>query len=336
MNYTAQTIAQLIGGRIEGDANACVSDFAKIEQGREGCISFLANPKYESYIYDCPSTIVLVADSFVPERPVKATLIRVANPYEAVAKLMQVYQQMQPQQSGVSSLAFVADTAKIGERVTIEPFAFIGENAIIGDDTVIHSHVCIYHDCHVGKRCILHAGCVIGADGFGFAPTPNGYEKIPQLGNVIIEDDVEVGANTCIDRSTMGSTIVHSDVKLDNLVQLAHNTEVGSHTVMSAQVGVAGSTKIGEWCTFGGQSGVSGHANIASHTTAAGKTGIINSIRREGMAFMGTPAIEFHNFYRSSAVFKQLPDVYRQMNQMRKELDELKQKLNNAETKNAL
>lgn len=345
MQFTAAQIAQLIGGSIEGDANAAVNDFAKIEQGREGCISFLANPKYTSYVYDCQSSIILVSSAFVAERPVKATLIRVDNPYEAMARLMQAYEQMKPKQKGISSLAYIAETAKIGKDVYIAPFVFIGDNAVVGDrvelhphatieerasvgnDTIMYSNTVVYHDCQIGNHCILHAGCVIGADGFGFAPNENGYEKIPQLGNVIVEDNVEIGANTCIDRSTMGSTIVHQGVKLDNLVQLAHNTEVGSHTVMSAQTGVAGSTKVGQWCTFGGQTGISGHAVIADHVTTGGQTGVINSIRKPNTAYMGTPAIDFHNFYRSSAAFRQLPEMFRELNSMRKEIEALKNQL---------
>jgi len=221
----------------------------------------------------------------------------------------------------------VGEGAVIGDGVTLHPHVAIGDNATVGDNTEIHPNAVIYHDCKVGNNCILHAGCVIGADGFGFAPTAEGYEKIPQIGNVIIEDDVEIGANTCVDRSTMGSTVLHKGVKLDNLVQIAHNDDIGEHTVMSAQVGVAGSTKVGQWCMFGGQVGIAGHATIANRTQAGAQAGIPNSIKKEGTAVQGTPAIEFRNFWKSSAVFKGLPEMSRQVYQLQKELDEMKKRL---------
>ena len=346
MEFTAQMIAGLIGGTVVGDPEAKVNNFAKIEEGKPGCISFLYNDKYEHYIYTTESSVVLVNQNFEPKQDIKATLIKVADAREAVTKLLQLYESMKPKREGISELAFIDPTAKIGEKCYIGPFVAIAEGVEIGDGCVLHPHVTvgrnakvgsnteiysnavIYHDCRVGNRCILHAGCVIGADGFGFQPTETGYEKIPQIGIAIIEDDVEIGANTCIDRAVMGATIVHSGVKLDNLVQIAHNDEIGSHTVMSAQVGIAGSTKIGEWCMFGGQVGIAGHANIANRVMVGAQAGIPNDVKKEGAALQGTPAIEARNFWRSSAIVKNLPEMWAEMNQMRKEIKMLKEQLN--------
>ena len=310
MEFSAEMIAGLIGGTVVGDPKATVNNFAKIEKGKPGCISFLANDKYEQYIYETESSIVLVNNNFEPKQEIKATLIKVANARDAVAKLLQIYEGMKPKRKGISELAFIDPTAKIGKDCYIGPFVAIAEGVEIGDGCVFHPHVTIgrnakvgnnteiysnavvYHDCKVGNNCILHAGCVIGADGFGFEPTETGYNKIPQIGIAVIEDDVEIGANTCIDRAVMGETIVHKGVKLDNLVQIAHNDEIGCHTVMSAQVGIAGSTKVGEWCMFGGQVGIAGHATIADRTMAGAQAGIPNNIKKPGTAVQGTPAIE--------------------------------------------
>ena len=347
MEFSAQQIAGLVGGTIEGNPAAKVNDFAKIEEGRPGCISFLANMKYAHYLYETESSVVLVNKDFQLEGETEATLIRVDNAYETVAKLLTLAESMKPKKKGIDSLAFIAPTAKVGEDCYIGPFVSIGEGAVIGngvvlhphvsigdkatvgDNTEIHSNAVIYHDCKVGQNCILHAGCVIGADGFGFAPTPDGYEKIPQIGIVTIEDNVEIGANTCVDRSTMGSTYVRKGVKLDNLVQIAHNDDIGSQTVMSAQVGVAGSTKIGEWCMLGGQVGVAGHATIANRTQAGAQSGIPNSIKKEGTTIMGYPAIDYNKFWRSSVIFKNLPDLNKQIYQMEREIEELKKRLEN-------
>ncbi len=345
MEFSAQQIAKMVNGTIEGNPQAKVNDFAKIEEGRPGCISFLANDKYEHYLYETQSSIVLVNKSFQLNGTTNATLIRVENAYETVAKLLTIYESMKPKKTGISSLAFIAENATVGKDCYIGPFVYIGENATVGEGCILHAHATvgskasignnteiysnavIYHDCKVGNNCILHAGCVIGADGFGFAPTPDGYEKIPQIGIVTIEDNVEIGANTCVDRSTMGSTYVRKGVKLDNLVQIAHNDDIGSHTVMSAQVGIAGSTKVGEWCMFGGQAGVAGHASIADHTMAGAQSGIPNSIKKPGTSIMGYPAIDYKRFWRSSVVFKQLPDLDSTVYQMKKEIDELKKQL---------
>lgn len=338
-------IAGLIGGTVVGDPEAKVNNFAKIEEGKPGCISFLANDKYEHYIYETESSVVLVNNNFEPKQEIKATLIRVENAREAVARLLQIYESMKPKRKGISDLAFIDSTAKIGKDCYIGPFVAIaegveigdgcvfhphvtvGKNAKIGNNTEIYSNAVVYHDCQVGNNCILHAGCVIGADGFGFEPTETGYHKIPQIGTAIIEDDVEVGANTCIDRAVMGATIVHRGVKIDNLVQIAHNNEIGCHTVMSAQVGIAGSTKVGEWCMFGGQVGIAGHATIADKTMAGAQAGIPNSVKKPGTAVQGTPAIEGRNFWKSSAIFKNLPQMWADMNEMKKEIKALKEEL---------
>ncbi len=345
MEFSAKQIASFIQGEIVGDENATVHTFAKIEEGIPGAISFLANPKYTSYIYDTQSSIVLVNKDFVPEQEVKATLIKVDNAYESLAKLLNLYEQSKPKRTGIDPLSFVAETAKIGKDVYIAPFACIGDHAEVGDNTVIHPHVtlgsgakvgsnCIlyahatvYHDCRIGNHCILHAGCVIGADGFGFAPSPEGYEKIPQIGITILEDNVEIGANTCVDRATMGATIVHSGAKLDNLIQIAHNDEIGSHTVMAAQVGIAGSTKVGEWCMLGGQVGIAGHLHIGDRVNLGAQSGVPGSIK-DGSQLIGTPPMEQKPYFKSAAVYRRLPEMYAELNALRKELNELKQQLN--------
>ena len=311
-------------------------------------MSFLANLQYEHYIYETKSSIVLVNKDFQPSQEVKATLVRVDNAYESVAKLLQLYQSMQEKRVGIDSLAFIDPSAKIGKDCYIGPFVAIAEGVEIGDGVVLHPHVTIgknakigshteiysnavvYHDCIVGNYCILHAGCVIGADGFGFAPTPNGYDKIPQIGIVTIEDHVEIGANTCIDRSTMGSTIVRKGVKLDNLVQIAHNVEVGEHTVMSSQTGVAGSAKVGEWCVFAGQVGIAGHIKIGDHTTIGAQAGVPggNLAKKGGATLMGYPAVEHRKFAKNMAALNSLPDLLKEVAQLKKELEELKNKTN--------
>lgn len=344
MVFTAEQIAGLCAGTVEGNPQAQVTTFAKIEEGVEGAISFLANLQYEHYIYETKSSVVLVNKDFEPKQPVKATLVRVDNAYECVAKLLQIYQSMQQKRVGIDSLAFIDPSAKIGKDCYIGPFVAIAEGVEIGDGCVLHPHVTVgrnakiganteiysnavvYHDCKVGSRCVLHAGCVIGADGFGFAPTADGYEKIPQIGIVTIEDDVEIGANTCVDRSTMGSTYVRKGVKLDNLIQIAHNVEVGANTVMSAQVGVAGSTKIGEWCMFGGQAGITGHIQVGDRTQLGAKTGLTggNLVRKGGAVMMGYPAVTHKQFAKNSAALNMLPDMIKEIQELKKEIEKLK------------
>ena len=344
MEFSAKQIAEYIQGIIIGDENATVHTFAKIEEGIPGALSFLANPKYTHYIYETKSTIVLVNKDFEPEHEVQATLIKVDNAYESLAKLMTLYEQSRPKRTGIDPLAYVAPTAKIGKEVYLAPFAYVGENAVIGDGTKLYAHatvesnakvgdncllypnVTVYHDCRIGNNCILHAGAVIGADGFGFAPSAEGYEKIPQIGIAILEDDVEIGANTCVDRATMGATIVHKGVKLDNLIQVAHNVEIGSHTVIASQTGIAGSAKIGEWCMFGGQVGVAGHIKVGNRVSVGAQSGIPGNTK-DNAVLMGYPAIDPKQFARSAAVYKRLPDMYTELNRMQKEIEELKKQL---------
>jgi UDP-3-O-[3-hydroxymyristoyl] glucosamine N-acyltransferase len=327
MEFKAQQIADFIGGRVEGDKDAVVSTFAKIEEGKAGAISFLSNPKYTHYIYETESTIVLINEDVVLEHPVKPTLIRVKNAYESVAQLLQMYASTLPKKTGIDSLAFVSQSAKIGKDVYIAPFAYIGENVTIGDGTRIFPHVCIYDGCQIGSNVTIHAGSVIGADGFGFAPNQDGYDKIPQLGIVVIEDNVEIGANTCIDRSTMGQTVIHKGVKLDNLIQVGHNCEIGENTVMSAQVGLAGSTKVGSWCMVGGQAGFSGHIHVADRTMVGAQSGVISNTKGNGENLIGAPAMDPKVFFKAQAVMKKLPDMYRELGALRKELEELKKTL---------
>ena len=324
MEFTAKQIADMINGRVEGNPDAKINTFAKIEEGREGAISFLSNPKYTPYIYETQSSVVLINEDVELTQPVNCTLIRVKNAYESVAKLLQLYASMMPQKTGIDPLAFVSKSAKIGENVYIAPFAYIGDNVTIGDGTRIFPHVTIYDGCKIGKNVTIHAGSVIGADGFGFAPNQEGYDKIPQIGIVVIEDNVEIGANTCVDRSTMGQTIIHKGVKLDNLIQVAHNCEIGENTVMSAQVGMAGSTKIGAWCMVGGQAGFSGHIKIADKTFVGAQSGVISNTKGNGEQLIGAPAIDPKIFFKAQAVMKRLPDMYKELGMLRKEIEELK------------
>lgn len=324
MEFTAKQIADVIGGRVEGDENAKIHTFAKIEEGKEGTITFLSNPKYTHFIYETKASIVLINNDVELEHPVSATLIRVPNAYECVAKLMQMYAASLPKKKGVDPLAFVSKTAEIGKDVYIGPFTYVGEGVKIGDGCLIYPHVTIYDGCQIGNNVTIHAGAVIGADGFGFAPNQEGYDKIPQMGIVVIEDNVEIGANTCVDRSTMGQTVLHKGVKLDNLIQVAHNCEIGENTVMSAQAGMAGSTKIGAWCMVGGQAGFSGHITIADKTFVGAQSGVISNTKGNGEQLIGAPAINPKVFFKARALDAKLPDMYRQIAQLQRELDELK------------
>lgn len=341
MEFNAKQIADLIGGRVEGDENAAVSTFAKIEEGKKGAISFLSNPKYTHFVYETESSVVLVNDDLELGAGVKPTLIRVKNAYEAVAKLLQLYESMKPKKTGIDPLAFVSPKAQVGKDVFIGAFACIGDGAVIGDGSQVYPHavigdgvklgdgcliypnVTIYQGCQLGNRVTIHAGSVIGADGFGFAPNVEGYEKIPQIGIVIIEDEVEIGANTCIDRSTMGQTLIHKGVKLDNLIQVAHNCEIGENTVMSAQVGIAGSTKVGSWCMFGGQVGLAGHITVGDHVNLGAQSGVPSSLKAN-QTLIGTPPMEPTPFFKSQAIFRRLPDMYKELSALRKEIEELK------------
>ncbi len=340
MEFTAQQIAQLIEGTVDGNPETLLTSVSKIEEGKEHSLTFFANAKYEHFVYTTKASAIIVNKDFVPQQPVKAALIRVPDAYQALAKLLEMYEQMQPQKVGieqpsfispsaqvgefayVGAFAYIGENAKIGRNVKIYPQAYIGDNVKIGDDTTIYAGVKIYKNCRVGNRCVLHAGCVIGADGFGFAPdaATGNYKKVAQVGNVRIEDDVEIGANTCIDRATMGSTVINKGTKLDNLIQIAHNVEVGSNTVMAALTGVAGSTKVGNNCMFGGQVGIAGHITVADGTKCGAQTGINSAVKEPNSAMFGSPAMDYMDFNRSFVVFRRLP-------QMKRDLDEIKKQL---------
>lgn len=344
MTFTAKQIADFLKGEIVGNPEVTVSNFSKIEEGKAGTITFLANPKYTSYIYNTEADIVLVNNDFTPEKSIKTTLIKVPNAYAALASLMEMVNQNTPQKKGVEVMSFISSAAKIGYDVYVGTFAyisdkveigdnsqiypqtFIGDNVKIGKNTIIYPGAKIYHDCVIGNNCIIHSGAVIGADGFGFSKEDEKYHKIPQLGNVIIEDDVEIGANTTIDRAVMGSTIIHRGVKLDNLIQIAHNCEIGEDTAMAAQVGIAGSAKIEKNCVFGGQVGIGGHITIGKNSSIGAQSGIISNIK-EGSEIIGSPAMPVKSFFRSSIVLPKLPEMYRQLNALEKEIAELKKKL---------
>jgi UDP-3-O-[3-hydroxymyristoyl] glucosamine N-acyltransferase len=346
MKFTARTIADFLKGEITGNPDVEVWDIAKIEEARPGAIAFLANPKYVKYIYSTEASIVLVNKDFQPEGEIKATLIKVDNAYHSFAALLDLYQQSKPVKEGIEKGSFISDSAVIGLQVYIGAFAyisenvnvgdkakiypqvFIGENVSIGENTVIYPGVKIYADCKIGNNCIIHAGAVIGADGFGFAPnSENNYAKVQQIGNVILEDYVEIGANTTIDRATMGSTIIRKGVKLDNLIQIAHNVEIGENTVMAAQVGVSGSTKIGRDCMIGGQAGFAGHLSIANGSKLGAQSGINSSITEENSTMIGSPVMNFKDYMKSFVFFRKLPSIAQQINNLEKEIKILKEKV---------
>lgn len=344
MEFTAEQIANVIGGRVEGNKDAKVHTFAKIEEGTEGAISFLSNPKYTHYLYNTKSSIVIVNEDVELEKDVDTTLIRVPNAYESIAKLLQIYEASKPKKTGIAPQAYIAPSAKLGNNCYVGPFAYVGEGAEIGDGCQIYPHAVvgdnvkvgsncifypnttIYQGCKIGNNVTIHAGSVIGADGFGFAPGADGYDKIPQIGIVVIEDNVEIGANTCVDRSTMGATVIHKGVKLDNLVQVAHNVEIGENTVMSAQVGIAGSTKVGSWCMFGGQVGLAGHITIGDKTFLGAQSGVPGSLKG-GEELIGTPPMNPRQYFKSQAIFRRLPDMYKDLNDAKKKIEELNEKI---------
>lgn len=329
MQFTAEMLAALIGGTVDGDPKAAVSTFAKIEEGHPGALSFLANPKYTHYIYDTQSSIVLVADTFVPERPVQATMIRVADPYSAVTKLMEMAAAAMTQhpvgieqpsyiaedvaidkETYVGAFAYIGKGAKIGRGAKIYPQVYVGNGAVIGEDTVLYPGSRVYPGCHIGARCIIHAGVVVGADGFGFAPDSEGvYHKIPQMGIVEIGDDVEIGANTTVDRATMGATRVGRGTKLDNLIQVAHNVTVGEHTVVAAQAGIAGSAHVGSHCMVGGQVGIAGHIAVGDRTQIGAQSGVPNNVA-PGSRIMGYPAVPASEFARQAAYIRRLGQLF--------------------------
>lgn len=344
VSYSAQQIADILKGTVEGDPNVKVSNFSKIEEGKPGTLTFLANPKYTNYIYTTQASIILVNNDFVADKPIHGTLIRVFNAYAALAILLEVVEKSKPKKKGIESMTFVSDTAKVGEDIYIGAFSYIsdyvtignnvqiypqvhiGDGCIIGDNVILYPGVKIYAGCKIGNNCIIHSGAVIGSDGFGFAPENGEYKKIPQMGGVVIEDDVEIGANTTVDRAVMGDTIIHKGVKLDNLIQVAHNVEVGANTVMAAQVGISGSTKVGEHCMIGGQVGLGGHITIGNNTNIGAQAGIISNIK-ESSNIIGSPAIPVKDFFKSSIVFPKLPEMYKQLSKLEKEIEQLKAQL---------
>lgn len=343
MEFTAKAIAEFLNGEVIGNPEVKVNNVAKIEEAKPGTLAFLANPKYNKYLYTTEASIVLINKSLELENNVSVTLIKVENAYESFAKLLELAEQAKPVKQGISSLAFIEESAQIGDGVYIAPFVYIGENAVIGDhvklfphvfiddnvavkkNTTLNSGVKVYHECTIGENCIIHAGAVIGSDGFGFAPDENNvYRKIPQLGNVLIEDNVEVGSNTTIDRATMGSTVIKKGAKLDNLNQIGHNVQIGENTVIAAQSGVAGSTKVGKNCQFGGQSGIAPHIQIADGVKVTPQAGIPNTIKEEGSIVMGSPAFNIREYQKSFIVYKQLPDLFKRVKQLENELRKLK------------
>lgn len=342
MEFTAKQIADFLQGEVEGNPDVKVNNFAKIEEGKPGTLAFLSNPKYTHYIYDTKADIVLVNADFKAEKEIKATLIRVANSYEALAKLLELVEKSKPSKVGIEPMSYVAPSAKMGKEVYVAGFAYVGENVVVGDNSKVFPHVFIgenvvignnvtlysgvkiYAGCKIGDNSIIHAGAVIGSDGFGFAPQADGsYHKIPQMGNVVIEKNVEIGANTVIDRAVMDSTIIREGVKLDNLIQIAHNVEIGKHTVIASQSGVSGSTKIGKNCVFGGQVGLAGHLKIGNEVKIGAQSGIGKS-QKDGSEIIGTPAIPIRDWYKSSVIFARLPEMYREIAQLKKEINELK------------
>ena len=343
MEFTAQQISNLLQGTIEGDPGAAVKRLAKIEEGVPGSLSFLANPKYAEFIYTTKASVVIVSNDFVAESPITATLVRVADPYACFVKLLEMYNQVVKNKKGIEQPSFIAESAtlgtdcyvgafayvgnnaKIGNNVKIYPGCYVGDNTVIDDNTTLFAGVKVYSECVIGKSCTLHAGVIIGADGFGFTPASGSYNKVAQIGNVVIEDHVEIGAGSAIDRATLGSTFIRKGVKLDNLIQIAHNVDIGENTVIAAQTGVAGSTKIGKDCMIGGQVGIVGHISIADNTKIAAQSGIGASITEPGQILQGSPAFSISDYRRTYVVFRKLPDLDKKIQELEKLLAELKQ-----------
>jgi UDP-3-O-[3-hydroxymyristoyl] glucosamine N-acyltransferase len=343
MEFTINQIAAMLSGEVRGDGQEKINMLAKIQDAKKGQLAFLSNPKYEQYIYTTQATAVIVKKDFVPRKEVSSSLILVDDPYSSFTALLEEYHKMvsfqktgieQPSYVGEGTtigqsiyrgaFSYIGSRVKIGDNVKIHPHAYIGDNAVIGNDTIIHSGVKIYADTRIGNNCVIHAGCVIGSDGFGFAPQEDGtYKTIPQLGNVIIEDNVSIGANTVIDCATMfgDATLIRQGVKLDNLIQIAHNVEIGKNTVIAAQAGISGSTRIGENCIFAGQVGVAGHLVIANNTGIGAQSGIAKSITEEGQRLIGYPAIDIKEYYRSYAIFKKLPGLNNRLRDLEKKVE---------------
>ncbi len=337
MNLTAKAIANLLGGVVEGNEQVLITHPGKIEAADAGAITFLSNPKYESHIYKTQASAVLVSEDFTPDKQLDTTIIRVKDVYNSLIVFLQLYEQSFHPEQGISSLSFIHQTAQLGDQTTIGDFTsistkvsigehcriysqvFIGVGTKIGKNVTIYPGVKIYHDCEIGDNCILHANAVIGSDGFGFAPQPDGsYHKIPQVGKVILEDNVEVGANTVIDRATMGATIIKKGTKLDNLIQIAHNVTVGENTVIAAQAGIAGSTRIGNYCQIGGQAGFVGHIEVADKVSVQAQSGVAASIKEKGRKVYGYPALSYQDYLRAYALFRQLPDLEKRIRTLEK------------------
>lgn len=343
MEFSAAQIAMMITGKIDGDASVTVSSFGKIEEAQQGQLAFLANPKYEDFLYTTKASIIIVNETLELKQPVQATLIRVADAYSAFAALLRKYEEIMRQNlTGIQQPSYIASSARLGEAVFVGAFAYIGDNVVIGnnvkiypgvflgnnvkvdENTTLHPGVKIYHDCFVGKNVTIHAGTVIGGDGFGFAPQADGtYKKIPQMGNVVIEDYVEIGSNTSIDRATIGSTVIKRGAKLDNLIQIAHNVEVGSNTVIAAQVGVSGSTKIGSNVMIGGQAGIVGHIQIADGSKINAQSGVSKTIKQPNSAVTGSPAYDYTSALRSQAVSRNLPQLEKRIAELEKLVQQL-------------
>lgn len=342
MQFTAEMIAAGLGGDIVGNKDVTVSTFAKIEEGHPGALSFMANPKYEHYVYTTDSSIVIVNRSWEPQGEVKATLIKVDDAYGSFAKLLELYASYKPRKKGIHPTAVVAESAKVGkdcyigayvvidegaevgDGVSLYPQVYIGDGVKVGAATTLYSGVKVYEGCKIGQRCILHSGAVVGSDGFGFAPNAKGeYDKIPQIGIVTIEDDVEIGANTTIDRATMGSTIISKGTKIDNLVQIGHNVVVGANTVMAGQSAIAGSAKVGKNCMIGGQAGVVGHITVGDRTIVGSSSGVTSSVP-EGSMIMGSFGFDAAKFRRVNAVYRNLPELQRTVRELKKEVESLK------------
>jgi UDP-3-O-[3-hydroxymyristoyl] glucosamine N-acyltransferase len=342
MEFNAATLAGFLKGEIIGDPEIKVNTIAKIEEGHEGALSFLSNPKYEHYLYSTKSSIVLVNRSLNPTDKVQATMIKVDDAYESFASLLRLVDQSRPRKKGIHPTAIVEPTALIGKDVYIGPYSYLGEKCIVGDGCAIYPNVYIgdgttigsnctfyagvkvYHECIIGNNCVVHAGTVIGSDGFGFAPqSETEFMKIPQLGNVVIEDNVEIGANVAIDRATIGSTVIHKGVKLDNLIQIGHNVEVGENTVMAGQTGIAGSSKIGRNCMLAGQVGVAGHLKVANGTKIGAQSGVAGDVKKENSVILGFPAFEHRDYLRSSVIFKKLPELKLKIEQLEKQIQQI-------------
>jgi UDP-3-O-[3-hydroxymyristoyl] glucosamine N-acyltransferase len=343
MEFTCSDIAQILGGKVEGNENVIVHNLSKIEEGEAGTLSFLANPKYEGYIYSTQASVVIVNDDFKPEKqlPKTLTLIRVKNAYDAFAQLLDYYNHLTNEREGIEQPSYISDGVVLGEKLYIGAFAyigkdvklgdgvkiypqtFIGDRVEIGEGSVIYPGCKIYSDTKIGEKCVIHAGVVIGADGFGFAPnSENSYNKVAQIGNVVLEDHVEIGANSCIDRATLGSTIIKKGVKLDNLIQIAHNVEVGENTVMASQTGVAGSTKIGKNCMFGGQVGIIGHLQLGDRVKIAAQSGVSKSVKEDSI-IQGSPAYDVREYTKSYVGFRKLPDLMKRLNEVERQLKNL-------------